>query len=368
MRNFSDAQNAVQTALNSTNSAIEENGRYMESITAKLNALKAEYEKFILGNGGLEAFEKKMLNAGLSVMQFINSIGGLSTVLTALTTLIGITLLSKFDAFDKSLHGVYTSIAQLITDFKDCKKAGFTFAETLEYVGVTASTTQLALQGIVAAVGIAITLFNAYQQKQRELADEAHKTVSSTLDQVDAINVQLVALKKENQSREDLVKAIQAVDGAYKDEGQRLDEINKKRQESIDKLNEEAQASLEKAQREGYTQYRKDRKTLDTGYSSQEWQDDAQRLGVNYNVDNLENTIKTLESIRNKLQDLNQTTEIYDEWIEKLQGEYDEAKAGVEEYDSVLLSLGKVYDTVSGKIRTLIPTEINHNQNTQESI
>lgn len=368
MRNFSDAQNAVQTALNSTNSAIEENGRYMESITAKLNALKAEYEKFILGNGGLEAFEKKMLNAGLSVMQFINSIGGLSTILTALTTLIGVALLSKFDAFEKSLHGVYTNITQLITDFIDCKNAGFTFAETLEYVGVTASTTQLALQGIVAAIGIAITLFNVYQQKQRELADEAHKTVSSTLEQVDAINIQLVALKKENQSREDLVKAIQAVDGAYKDEGQRLDEINKKRQESIDKIKEEERVALEKAKREGYDQYKKDLKTVSTGYSfDKDTLSEFERMGVNFDGSTLKTTIDSINTLIDAEQELNMDTSRWTTLVQDLENQYDEAALGIENYNDVLDGLNLKYDEESGKIVRLNTLEIIAKQQLQET-
>ena len=102
MRNFSDAQNVLQSALNSTNSAWEENSRYMESISAKQAQFQAQIQQFILGDGGLEALEKKLLDIGTSVMKFINDIGGLQTILTAFTTVTLVALLSNFDKLYKS--------------------------------------------------------------------------------------------------------------------------------------------------------------------------------------------------------------------------------------------------------------------------
>ena len=50
---------------------------------------------------------------------------------------------------------------------------------------------------------------------------------------------EIIKLNDEKQSREELIKAIQEIDSSYKDEGQTIDEINKKRQETIDKIKED---------------------------------------------------------------------------------------------------------------------------------
>lgn len=369
MRNFADAQKVLQTAYNSTNSAIEENARYMESIEAKLNVLQSEYQKFILGDGGLEAFEKKILDIAIALTEFINKIGGLSSVLSALGTILAVAIVPNILKATKSFGDLIGIIPALINHFQYAQKAGVTFTTALSELTVGLNVTQLAIQGIVAAIGIAITAYNIWKQQQEELAEAAHESAISALEQNANIESQIRSLQKENQSREDLIKAIQAVDGAYKDEGQRLDEINKKRQETIDKLKEEGRQALENAEHEGFSQYKKDLKTVKTGYNyDTNTQSKITGLGVDYNTSDLPNTIKTLEEARNKLQALGATTEWYDEEIKRLKAEYDDASQGIDNYNQILLAEGKVYDENTGKIRALLPAEIAHNDSTYESI
>ena len=369
MRNFADAQKVLQTAYNSTNSAIEENARYMESIEAKLNILQSEYQKFILGDGGLEAFEKKVLDIAIALTEFINKIGGLSSVLSTLGTILAVAIVPNMLKATKSFGDLIGIIPALINHFQYAQKTGVTFTAALSELTVGLNITQLAIQGIVAAVGIAITAYNIWKQQQEELAETAHESAVSTLEQNASIEAQIKSLQKENQSREDLIKAIQAVDGAYKDEGQRLDEINKKRQETIDKLKEEGRQALENAEHEGFSQYKKDLKTVKTGYNyDANTQSKITGLGVDYNTSDLPNTIKTLEEARNKLQALGATTEWYDEEIKRLKAEYDDASQGIDNYNQILLAEGKVYDENTNKIRALLPAEIAHNDSTYESI
>lgn len=99
LQNFQHAIDATNTALESAGSAAEENARYMESLEAKENALKAEFEDFanrVLSKDVVKGF----LEAGTSMLDFANNdvgaaisrIGLLATGMTGLTGIVGQTV------------------------------------------------------------------------------------------------------------------------------------------------------------------------------------------------------------------------------------------------------------------------------------
>lgn len=99
LQNFQHAIDATNTALESAGSAAKENARYMESLEAKENALKAEFEDFanrVLSKDVVKGF----LEAGTSMLDFANNdvgaaisrIGLLATGMTGLTGIVGQTV------------------------------------------------------------------------------------------------------------------------------------------------------------------------------------------------------------------------------------------------------------------------------------
>lgn len=99
LQNFQHAIDATNTALESAGSAAKENARYMESLEAKENALKAEFEDFanrVLSKDVVKGF----LEAGTSMLDFANNdvgaaisrIGLLTTGMTGLTGIVGQTV------------------------------------------------------------------------------------------------------------------------------------------------------------------------------------------------------------------------------------------------------------------------------------
>ena len=99
MTNFQHAIDATNTALESAGSAAKENAAYMESLEAKENALKAEFEDFanrVLSKDIVKGF----LEAGTSMLNFANNdvgaaisrIGLLATGMTGLTGIVGQTV------------------------------------------------------------------------------------------------------------------------------------------------------------------------------------------------------------------------------------------------------------------------------------
>ena len=99
MQNFGQAADATKTALESAGSAAQENSKYMESLEAKQQALKAEFEDFanrVLSKDLVSGF----INAGTAMLNFANNdvgaaitrIGVLSTGITGLVGIVGQTV------------------------------------------------------------------------------------------------------------------------------------------------------------------------------------------------------------------------------------------------------------------------------------
>lgn len=99
MQNFGHAADATKTALDSVGSAAQENSKYMESLEAKQQALKAEFEDFanrVLSKDLVSGF----INAGTAMLNFANNdvgaaitrIGVLSTGVTGLVGIVGQTV------------------------------------------------------------------------------------------------------------------------------------------------------------------------------------------------------------------------------------------------------------------------------------
>lgn len=99
MQNFEHAADATKAALESAGSAAQENSKYMESLEAKQQALKAEFEDFanrVLSKDLVGGF----INAGTAMLNFANNdvgaaitrIGVLSTGVTGLVGIVGQTV------------------------------------------------------------------------------------------------------------------------------------------------------------------------------------------------------------------------------------------------------------------------------------
>lgn len=88
MTNFKTAIKATNDALGSEGSALRENAKYMESIQAKTQKLKAEFQKFILQGNTLEDTFKKILDVGIKFVQFLNSTQGKIVLISSAVLLL----------------------------------------------------------------------------------------------------------------------------------------------------------------------------------------------------------------------------------------------------------------------------------------
>ena len=86
LNNFEGVQKAYTLAMNSANSATDENARYMESIDAHVQTLKATFQDFAR-NVFNEEFVKRILDTANALLEFVNTpFGQAATRITLLST------------------------------------------------------------------------------------------------------------------------------------------------------------------------------------------------------------------------------------------------------------------------------------------
>lgn len=219
MSNFSTAISATETAENSAGSAMKENSKYMESLSAKLNALKGQLQELVIGDGSLSAFIKGVVDAGTAILKFANSdIGKVIIELTLAYT--GFTLaakgIAKFTAAMADTEkvtgivGLIKNIKAAITAFKGAETATLGFKAALGALNINP-----VVLGLTAAVAGAIGLYKAYKylnptvDECNKKFDEQSKKLQDTKS---AYEEQKDKVDKQAQSLEEINKKIQEIE------------------------------------------------------------------------------------------------------------------------------------------------------------
>ncbi len=177
MNNFQTAIDATTTAFNSVGSAMQENEKYMDSVEAKENKLKAEFEDFsnrVLSKELVTGF----LDAGTAMLDFANNdVGAAITRVTGLTAgmtgLIGIagTLIGKISEMRAALSAA---------------GAGNTIVSIL-----TSPKTLLIIAGVVAAIAAVVEVVRTLKQAY----DDAHPSFEQMNDDLSATQDEIKGVK-----------------------------------------------------------------------------------------------------------------------------------------------------------------------------
>lgn len=182
MTNFDNVIKATTTAYNSQGSAMKENEAYMESIGAKANMLKAQFEKLVLGDGGLQKFAKTLLDVGTNILKVINAIGGLKTMLVALASVMItlkwqsiVTTLAKFPVLFKTIH---TALGNVIISFQRFSGAiGLAQKGYIGFFAVLKASTP-----IIGAISIAISGLVGWLGHLKKKHEEEEKAMSKAIE------------------------------------------------------------------------------------------------------------------------------------------------------------------------------------------
>ena len=271
---------AVETyeqALNSSGETMKQNAVYMESLEAKTTALKAEFEKLVISKGGLQDFAKSLIEIGTAIIKFINTAGGLPTLLITITSLlIGINTIKIGEWLTKTGTGianVVMAIPKAIAAWKSyilqLRLAKLTSAEmgnaTMGLSAAIQATTPI-IGLATMAIGLLIAQIVKHNQEQEALNQKIKDSIAAFSDEYSAIDNAQKKLKDENISREELNSIIDANLDNYEAERLKLLDVNDARQETIRLLEEEKKVKAQELIDTGLSVYEESLNNLQNGY------------------------------------------------------------------------------------------------------
>ena len=205
MNQFASVQKAYNLAVNDNSMATKENEKYMESLTAKLTALKQQFQELALGDGGLSSLLKLLVDVGTVVVKFANTdIGKLIISLTALNTIVPkivtnfgkLKAVEAFTSMSKGIKLAYQDIVGLFNLIKSGGVGAITMLSKAEKTSVILTGATLVIAGIY-GITKAIEYFATSQKRAIENADNAIQAWVDAEDKVDSLNSKIEDIGKQ---------------------------------------------------------------------------------------------------------------------------------------------------------------------------
>jgi TP901 family phage tail tape measure protein len=274
LSNFNTAIEANTVAVESNGSAWEENNKRADSISAKLNLLKSQFQELILGKGGLQEFAKILLDLSINTLKLVNDLGGLKTIITAL---IGLAVVNKADAIvslfknlpllitstTTSMKGYLTAVYATITGNKELTAA-------LELEGIAVNGVKLAFGSFFAVLTAGIAIYSRLKQEQEQATQNAIDSANSFKSYSDTLGNTLSKIQSESTTKSQLLEINKSLNDSYDNESEKLKDINDLRAENVELLHQEAVAKAEQTQHEIGAEATKQRRYLQSSNIGQE--------------------------------------------------------------------------------------------------
>lgn len=274
LSNFNTAIEANTVAVESNGSAWEENNKRADSISAKLNLLKSQFQELVLGKGGLQEFAKILLDLSINTLKLVNDLGGLKTIITAL---IGLAVVNKADAIvslfknlpllitstTTSMKGYLTAVYATITGNKELTAA-------LELEGIAVNGAKLAFGSLFAVLTAGIAIYSRLKQEQEQATQNAIDSANSFKSYSDTLGNTLSKIQSESTTKSQLLEINKSLNDSYDNESEKLKDINDLRAENVELLHQEAVAKAEQTQHEIGAEATKQRRYLQSSNIGQE--------------------------------------------------------------------------------------------------
>ncbi len=263
LQNLNSGVEASKTALQSQGSALRENARYLDSIQGKVSQFTSELEKFWTEGISSDSV-KRLVEFGTQVLKLINDLGGMPTVLTAITGAI-ITLNGY--KLPEMIARISTNVLEMIAKFDYAYAAtgslaqGFTaMAGAGSLLTASLGAVSLVVTGLVAAYGY----YNTQQENARRAAEQAGSSFEDERKNLYNLRLEYIKVKDatgdEDENKQKLKSTISKLAKAYGVEEEALATLNGTRAEGLGLLSEENaeksqdflnrnQAEIQKAQK-----------------------------------------------------------------------------------------------------------------------
>lgn len=189
LSNFNTAIEANTVAILSNGSAWEENNKRADSVSAKLNILKSQFQELVLGEGGLQSLGKTLLDVGIAFLKFANTDVGQTTIKISALALGLVAVSSAFSSVTAFLNPAIVAMGTVTT------MAG---KLTAAMTALNISTTALGIGAVVAVVVLLTTAVKALNPSLDDLnkkVEKANEEYSKTTNNIKNINDQLDQIK-----------------------------------------------------------------------------------------------------------------------------------------------------------------------------
>lgn len=182
LQDMSTVEDVMANLTGAIGYSLQENEVAMESFSKKWNQLIVSAKELAIqfGEAGFLDLMKGAVEASSAVLQLTKSIGGLSTVLVALTAII---LRIKKEKIKARLSGLIPVIHTLTGATKLYEMALLDGATRMQAFGVATQSVLSALGGWVTVAGIAVTAISAIANAQKQAAEEAKIAREETIAQ-----------------------------------------------------------------------------------------------------------------------------------------------------------------------------------------
>ena len=289
IENFDIAESVVEDSANAAGSALAENEKYLDSINGKIAEFKATFQEFavtLIGSEfvkGIVEFGTGLLNILNGLAQVIDKLGGLNTILVAtagiiatikvnsIVRLLTVTIpsaISKLISPLTSFIGILSRIPNVFKSFTSGTSLAVSgtsrFSAALKGLGISASTAQIAIGALTAALTIAIMLYQQHKQaieEQRSAAVDAANAINSNADAVDEYKNKIYELRDAIDSgnlseeeaynkRQELIQIEQSLIDMFGKEAEGIDLVTGSIDGQIDAINRLSEAEWNAYQQE----------------------------------------------------------------------------------------------------------------------
>lgn len=274
LKNMDTVQEATETALNSQGYSIQENEKYMQTYTAQVTALTAQWQHLVSEEQGFLDFKKDLVAFASSLLQIIENTGGLSQLLKEVTTFATLAFTPKIISnISKYISKLKLSVSAIKTyvNIEKAAKVQTTAIVTAEdaktaAMARSAAATQAASAAMnlyslaLGAVIIGYTLYKTWRAKQKQkLIDEA-EAAEEAAEKTRQEGEELFELKNE---LEETGKATEELTNKFKEHVKNLDGFSTDVQNLTGDYKELSKAILEAMSLQAQEQAKKDSESLD---------------------------------------------------------------------------------------------------------
>ncbi len=262
---FEDAEDVLETAANSSGSALKENEKYLDSISGKISEFKATFEEISTAFIGSD-FVKQTVDFGTLLLNTLNVIANVVSALGGLNSVLlvtaGITASIKLNSITHSFGKIPDAINTAVVSmevfsecFRDASAKGLPLIERLKEgfkgLGVTVETAQIGVAALTVAITAAVAAYKAYRnniQEQRDAAINASGSAKELGDDIFDLANRYAELSEEVKTNASVKDALTSVEDDLIEklglEGEAVDGLSAKYRELTTERLREAERDL----------------------------------------------------------------------------------------------------------------------------